>query len=233
MSGALLETNVLEQFSELITLTTEYEESQDRELLKVPEALDIFVNTSLTIIEIAEILEISDKKLVEWVNKFDFKDVRKSIHGKFDIQTIDFINENTVKILLERSTDIEKQIRAMGNRVISKAYKQIDSDELKPRDLMHFALKFKELEAKVTGKMQAPTTNINFNQAHIYKKMVEEGFDAAYTAEEVVEAEVLEVPTPHQLPKEVAKNIDEHKEMFTKLSDEEIEEMLGDEAFGN
>ena len=229
MSEAELEKNVLEDFEKLVELTNEYEVTNDRDLLKIPESLELYVNTNLGVSEISQIVGISERKLAEWVDRYEFDSVRKSVHGKFDLATIDYLNARTVEVLLSRSDDVESQIRAMGNRLVSKAYKEMDSNELKPKDLIHYALKYKELEAKVTGKIQSAPTNINIDNTLMYKKIMDGGLDAPYTAREVVEAEVLEVPESHRLPEKVEKDIDSHKELFTNLSDEEIDEYIGKE----
>lgn len=158
---------------------------------KYSDCLRTFVETTLNEVKIGQMFGIPTSTIATWVKEYDWQRIRNNFRK---INTGQTVRANTVKRILETSSDIAEQLSIVGNSLLQEAYASImaNPDAISVKDKMGFALKIKELEAKVTGQIQASSTTNIVTQNTIFRKLSEEGIEGFYGAE-VMDATVTEV----------------------------------------
>jgi hypothetical protein len=209
-----------------------FDKNKDSGYFRYPSAFELYCETTLTLNEIAKLLEIPEPQVIGWHQAYKWEAHRKDMYPVMNQATINVLEKNTTKAKLKYSKNIHEQLTIVGNQASQKAFDILaGTNTLEDKDTLNFFVKVKDLEARVSGQIRPATTNININNNSIYRKIMENGFDDAYTDAMDAECEELISPQPKQLPDHVSKSIPEYKERFTKLSDEEAAEYL-DRPFG-
>jgi hypothetical protein len=167
---------------------------------KYEDCMRTFVETTLTDAKIAQMFEISSSTLEAWKKEYSWAQLKDEYRRKTSGYVV---RKNTVKRILDHSSNIAEQLNIVGNFMLQDAFEKMQDDPsaLSIKDRMAFAIKVKELEAKVTGQIQTSNTTNIINSNTIYKKLSDEGIEGFYGAE-VMQSNSIEVlPTIVERPK--------------------------------
>lgn len=195
-----------------------------------PRAHYLYHNTVLKSKDIASLLDIPFAALSRWIEKGSWQKPSLTGNSKQNEAILRSLETNTAKALIKYSASIAEQIEHIGRILLEQSMRILNQNdsEIAPKDKLNFAIRFKELEAKIKGQIKAPSVNIQVNQNNVYRDWIENK-DQMFDEAETAAAE--ELPQPEritQLPEDIAAKIPEQKEKFTLLSDKEVEELLND-----
>lgn len=227
-----------------LTFNKDYEESleqaivsfnknRDSAFYRYPEALELYCETSLSPSQIAIMLQLDERIVVSWVKTYKWEEMRQALFPKMDTQTLRYIEKKTIAAQLKHSRNIEEQLHIIGNVTAQEVYKRLSDPEsistMDNKDVLNFFTKVKDLEARVSGQMKTQSTQVVINNNSVYRKFVEQGMDDMFNDTIDIEVEEMKAPEPKRLPEHVTEKLEEYKERYTKLSDEEAAQYLGKE----
>jgi len=143
------------------------------------DCLRAYCETRLSKSQISQLFGVPLSKLGEWEVEYEWLRVREAyLRTHTSVEVV----QNTIEHVLEYSETISEQVGHVGNMLLKDAYVGMLEDPLAltVKDRLGFALKFKELEAKVKGQIQTGSSTTIVNQNAVYKKLVHEGVEGFY-----------------------------------------------------
>jgi len=214
----------------LETAIASFNKNKDSDYYRYPLAVQLYCETTLNLSEIATMLQLEERVINSWWKENEWEEMRKELFPVLDAKTIKYIEKKTVEAKLKHSRSIEEQLSIIGNTAAQEVYRRLADpnsiQSMDDKDVLGFFTKVKDLEAKVSGQIKQQSTQITINNNAVYRKLVEKGFDQMYEDAIDVDAEVLEAPPIRALPDHVSRDIPAYREKYTKLSDDEAEELL-------
>jgi hypothetical protein len=140
-----------------------------------------YIETSLTEDKLAEIFEIPRLKVDYWINTYGWKQNRAQYRDMFSEKQV---KKNTVDTLIAHSKKAEEHTSIVANMLFEKAIEILRDpcldEKLPAKNILELALKYKELEAKVTGQLSQTNNTINITQNAVYKDFMDKGAEKFY-----------------------------------------------------